>query len=117
MKQSDGTLAVRHYKIGDFAHGGIVFWVDVTGVNDLVCDTADVRGVFAWHNGVDKVTNANADGIKAGVMNTLLITAQQTIDDPASPAVPLVNQILEAASSKISQSSRPLEFEPSGLFE
>ncbi len=35
VRQSDGTLALRQYQIGDFAQGGIVFWVDETGEHGM----------------------------------------------------------------------------------
>ena len=36
-----------------------------------------------WHNGLDKVTNATGDGVGSGEMNTMLIIAQQTVDNAA----------------------------------
>ena len=83
VRKADGTLGVRQYKIGDFAQGGIVFWVDETGEHGLVCDTADISTGIRWYNGVNKVTNATGEGVGAGEMKTMLIIAQQTIDNAA----------------------------------
>jgi hypothetical protein len=81
VRQTDGTLAIRHYKIGDFAQGGIIFWVDETGEHGLVADTSDISTGIRWYNGVYKVTNAKGDGAGSGEMNTMLIVAQQTADN------------------------------------
>ena len=83
VRNSDGTLAVRQYKVGDYVQGGIVFWVDETGEHGLVCDTADISTGISWYNGTYKVTNATGDGVGAGAMNTMLIIAQQTVDNPS----------------------------------
>ena len=80
VRQADGTLGVRQYKVGDFAHGGIIFYVDETGEHGLACDTSDISTGIQWYNGVYKVINSRGDGVAAGEMNTMLIIAQQTID-------------------------------------
>ncbi len=90
VRQSDGTLALRQYKIGDFTQGGIVFWVDETGEHGLACDTADISSGIPWNNGVYKVTNARGDGAGSGEMNTMLIVAQQTIDNIAGTFAALI---------------------------
>ena len=83
VRQSDGTLALRQYKIGDMAQGGIVFYVDESGEHGLVADTADISTGIQWYNGAYKVTNATGDGVGSGEMNTMLIIAQQTVDNTA----------------------------------
>jgi hypothetical protein len=90
VRKADGTLGVRQYKMGDFAQGGIVFWVDETGEHGLVADTADISSGIQWYNGVPKVTNASGDGVGSGKMNTMLIIAQQTVDNPAGNFAALV---------------------------
>ena len=90
VRNSDGTLALRQYKIGDFAQGGIVFWVDETGEHGLVCDTADIGTEMQWNNGTDKVTNAQGDGVGSGEMNTMLIVAQQTADSSSGTFAALI---------------------------
>lgn len=65
------------YSIGDFAQGGIVFWVDETGQHGLVCAKEDQSASIEWNNGVDTLVEAKGDGIGAGMMNTMLIIAKQ----------------------------------------
>lgn len=66
-------------EIGDYAHGGIVFWLDESGHNGLVVSTSDLNGgtEIRWHNGSYILTNANKDGIYAGKYNTERIIAVQ----------------------------------------
>ena len=86
VRQSDGTLALRHYKIGDLAHGGIVFYVNETGEHGLISDTVDLASpanaadVSHQWSTVSEVTGATGDGIGAGAMNTLLILSAQRGD-------------------------------------
>lgn len=70
---------VKKYKVGDFAQGGIVFWVDETGQHGLVCSKEDLDGGngIQWYNGSLVYTEARGDGIYAGEMNTMLIIAKQ----------------------------------------
>lgn len=69
------------YQIGDLAHGGIVFWVDETGKNGLVSASFDQGDQISWANAGYFLTNATGDGIGAGLMNTMLILAVETIND------------------------------------
>ena len=65
------------YAIGDFAHGGIVFWVDETGQHGLVCAKVDQSGSIIWKSGsVTEETYAKGDGIYAGKTNTAIIIAK-----------------------------------------
>lgn len=73
--ESDPT--VQKYSVGDFAHGGIVFYVDESGQHGLVCSKKDQStslGVY-WNQGINKPSQALGDGIYAGKANTLLIIA------------------------------------------
>ncbi len=72
--ESDPT--VTKYSVGDFAHGGIVFWVDESGQHGLVCSKKDQStfGVY-WNQGINKSSQAKGDGIYAGEANTSLIIA------------------------------------------
>ncbi len=81
VSMSDGTLATRQFKAGDYAHGGIVFFVDESGEHGLVCDTTDIHDGIAWYNGIHRVTNATGDGIGVGAMNTMLAITMQTNDN------------------------------------
>jgi len=65
--------------VGDFAQGGIVFWVDETGLHGLVAAKVDQDGGsgIQWDNGSYIYTEAQGDGFYAGEMNTMLIIANQ----------------------------------------
>ena len=71
------------YEVGDFAQGGIVFWVDETGQHGLVCAKVDQYYMMTsentptWYNGSYTHTEANGDGVYSGEMNTTLIIANQ----------------------------------------
>jgi hypothetical protein len=67
----------KTYKVGDFAHGGIVFWVDETGLHGLVCAKNDQSTGVRWYAGTHGDTQAKGDGPYAGKMNTILIIATQ----------------------------------------
>ena len=80
----DGTLAIRQYKVGDMAQGGMVFWVDETGEHGLVSSLTDIEsttGDFThqWST-VNEFTGSTGDGIGAGAMNTILIISAQRGD-------------------------------------
>jgi hypothetical protein len=84
IKFPDGTVQVTKavtsvkYNIGDFAQGGVVFWVDETGQHGLVCDKADLPiAQLKWAPGTDLNTMAYGDGPFAGEMNTAIIISIQ----------------------------------------
>ena len=86
VRQTDGTLALRHYKIGDMTQGGIVFYIDESGEHGLVSDTVDLASpanaadfTHQWSTEYED-TGASGDGIGAGAMNTLLIVSAQRGD-------------------------------------
>lgn len=69
----------KKYQVGDFAQGGIVFWVDETGQHGLVAAKVDQDGGsgIQWYNGSNTDTEAHGDGVYGGEMNTMLIIANQ----------------------------------------
>ena len=65
VRKDEGTLALRQYKIGDLAQGGIVFWVDETGEHGLICspnDQESAHGVWSAGSEVTGVTGGTVDG-------------------------------------------------------
>lgn len=85
VRQSDGTLALRKYKIGDMAQGGIVFFVDESGEHGLAADTVDLHTFIRWSAGTFGNTQAKGDGSFSGEMNTaIIISAQVSIGDDGS---------------------------------
>ena len=65
------------YSVGDFAHGGVVFWVDQTGTHGLVCAIEDQSTGTPWSNGVALDTKTMREGIYGGAFNTERITDAQ----------------------------------------
>jgi len=84
---SDNTLKVgiTTYSIGNFAYGGVVFWVDETGQHGLVCAKEDLSSTTRWYAGTYGNTQAKGDGPYAGKANTsIIISAQVAIGDDGS---------------------------------
>ena len=71
------------YTIGQSAQGGIVFYVDPSGLHGLVVADNDQSHGIQWKNGVDKSTGATADGTGAGLQNSMQIFDQQYNDNIA----------------------------------
>ena len=77
VASDDGTLSTQGslIEVGDFAHGGVVFWVDESGQHGLVSATTD--GTTGVYQEIAFNTYARGDGLFAGYMNTSLIIAVQ----------------------------------------
>ncbi len=92
------------YSIGDFAHGGIVFWVDETGEHGLVCAKYDQNGGLGlrWNAGTIGNTQAKGDGPYAGKANTSIIIAAQVAlgDDGNTYAARICNELQITESNK-----------------
>ena len=89
------NLRTTTYSIGDFAHGGIVFWVDETGQHGLVCAKEDQSSSIRWYAGTNGNTRAKGDGVYAGKANTEIIIAAQVAigDDGATYAARICNEL------------------------
>ena len=81
------------YSIGDFAQGGIVFWVDETGQHGLVCDKSDLPGFTRWFAGSYTSTMAFGRGPFSGEANTTIIIANQGFGDGATYAARICNEL------------------------
>ena len=90
-----GATTSATYSIGDFAHGGIVFWVDETGQHGLVCAKEDQSSGTRWFAGSYGHTQAKGDGVYAGKANTAIIIAAQVAigDDNATYAARICNEL------------------------
>ncbi|MCP4000586.1 MAG: DUF1566 domain-containing protein [Gammaproteobacteria bacterium] len=90
------------YSVGDFAHGGIVFWVDETGQHGSICAKADQHNGdrIRWYAGDYGDTQAKGNGVWSGAANTSIIIAAQVAigDDGGTYAARVCNeeQITEA---------------------
>ena len=100
VMDADGTApewgsATKPYSIGDFAHGGIVFWVDETGQHGLVCAKEDQSERIRWYGGTNGNTQAKGDGVYAGKANTVIIIAAQVAigDDGVTYAARICNEL------------------------
>ncbi|MFT5437960.1 MAG: hypothetical protein ACI840_002620 [Ulvibacter sp.] len=65
------------YNLGDFAHGGIVFWVNETGKHGLVCAKEDQNLAIQWYNNSYSDTRSMRIGVYGGSSNTERITNTQ----------------------------------------
>ncbi len=74
--------AAPKYSVGDFAHGGIVFWLEESGQHGLVCAKEDDQSIIRWwgkklpwRNRKKGRTQSKGDGPYAGKANTRIIIA------------------------------------------
>lgn len=78
---------VPTYTIGDFAQGGIVFWLDETGQHGLAVAKSPYGGGTGvrWYAGTYGVTQAKGDGPYSGEANNqIIISSQVAIGDDAN---------------------------------
>ena len=96
VANADGTVATHkhRYEIGDFAHGGVVFFVSECGTRGLVCDIMDRSTGVRWHAGEHNYTLALSDGPFSGQANTILIISRQGIGDGETYAARVANENL-----------------------
>ena len=78
-KYTGTTINNQKYKVGDFAQGGVVFWVDETMEHGLVCaiKDQDMGSGIQWYNGSYLNTEAFGDSVYAGKGNTMLMVSNQ----------------------------------------
>ena len=83
------------YSVGDFAQGGIVFWVDETGQHGLVAAKEDQSTGVRWYAGTFGNTQAKGDGPFSGEANTSIIIAAQVAigDDGSTYAARICNEL------------------------
>lgn len=84
----------QRYQIGDFAQGGIIFWLDETGSHGLVCSKSDQSSGISWEPGTEGVkTMALGDGPYSGKMNTLIIVSTLGYGNGQPYAASLCNEL------------------------
>ena len=74
--QDEVSIKTEGHYIGERFGGGVIFWIDSTGLHGLIADTVDL-GNFAWWNGIYTVTGAKATRIGSGKTNTRKIVVSQ----------------------------------------
>jgi hypothetical protein len=110
---------VKTYNIGDFAQGGVVFWVDETKQHGLACTMKDYGSDLRWYAGTNGKTRATGDGIYSGKANTLLIIATQVaIGDDENPyAAAVCNDLLLTTVNDFGDWYLPSRFELNLMYE
>jgi len=78
------TINEKTHYIGESFGGGIVFYISENGRHGLIVAETDQDPSIQWYNGVKRYTNTAGDGFGAGEMNTMLIIALLTNDNPMS---------------------------------
>jgi hypothetical protein len=100
---ASGNATWKGYTIGDFAQGGIIYWLDESGQHGLVIAKSDQSPGIRWYAGTFGATRALGDGPYSGEMNTSIIIAAQVAigDDGNTYAARLCNelQITEGTST------------------
>jgi len=78
--------------VGQSYQGGKIFWLDATGQHGLIAATADQSSGIRWFGGTYTHTRARADGIGAGLKNTVIIIANQGPVDGNAFAATICNE-------------------------
>ena len=79
-RESDGTLvlmqpATATYSVGDFAHGGVVFWVTPSGDHGRVASLYNITEIL-WSNISSVEIGGSAQSDKNGAGNSVAIVTQ-----------------------------------------
>jgi hypothetical protein len=97
-----GYRTGKKYAIGDFAKGGIVFWVDETGEHGLVCAKSDQSTGIRWTAGTNGNFQTYSDGIYSGKENTSIIVASTlAIGNDGAPYAALICHQLQITEDGI----------------
>lgn len=90
------------YSVGDYAHGGIVIWVDETGRHGLVCAKNDCATKMRWYAGTSGLTWSRNLYIYDGRVNTMIIIAAHVAigDDGAIYAARACNELVVTDGGK-----------------
>jgi hypothetical protein len=79
---ASGNATWRGYSVGDYAQGGIIFWLDESGRHGLVASKFDQSPFAKWYAGTYGATRATGDGPFSGEMNTgIIISSHISIGD------------------------------------
>lgn len=112
---------LKKYKIGDFAHGGVVFWVDETGQHGLVCSKENQSTSVKWFAGTFGKTLAKGNGLYAGkTNNTIIIMSTYTVvgDNGDLYAARLCNELVVSENNnQFGDWYLPSEYELSLMYQ
>lgn len=101
---TNNVISTNSYQVGDFAHGGIIFWLDESGQHGLVCAKTDQDAGpgLRWFAGTNGNTRALGSGPYAGKMNTaLIISGHVAIGDDGTTYAARVCSELQATEGGI----------------
>lgn len=73
--QDNATVPAAHF-IGEHFGGGIIFYIDLTGLHGMIADTADLISAV-WYNGTYTITGVTDVIIGSGNANTKEIVSLQ----------------------------------------
>ena len=95
VDKEEGKGLSTIYSVGDFAQGGIVYWVDETGQHGLVCTKEDQSTGVRWFAGTHGDTRSKGDGLFSGEANTVIIIAAHAAigDDGGTYAARMCNEL------------------------
>ncbi len=109
------------YEIGDFAHGGVVFYVKPCGTKGLVFARDDQSGIkgIRWYAGTSGYTRAKGDRPYAGKANTSIIIAAHVAigDDGINYAAGLCNELQVTEGGCLLTSSSYISLNPCNNFD
>lgn len=71
----EGNILSSQYQVGDYAEGGIVFYVDESSQHGLVAAMEDLPGTYVWGCVETYISGADGIAIGTGYQNTLDIVA------------------------------------------
>ncbi|MCB0495071.1 MAG: cadherin domain-containing protein [Cyclobacteriaceae bacterium] len=74
------TIEINNrHEVGEYAFGGVIFWVNAEGNEGLACTINDLNGgnTTTWYNGANIGTGATATAIGTGQANTTAIVTSQ----------------------------------------
>lgn len=95
----EGEIPTPPYSVGDFIHGGIVFYVDTTGKHGLVCAKMNQTS-GQWSRGVLINVGADKEGLYGGMENTIAAVERES----GNPTAPRVCYELEITEGNITYS-------------
>lgn len=97
----NNVVSTETVAVGDFAYGGVVYWVDSTGTHGLICAISDQSNAMRWYAGTNGYTRAQGTGIGAGLKNTCIIIPSQVAigDDGNMYAARLANEYSNTVAS------------------
>lgn len=95
-------MPMPRYSVGDWAQGGVIFWLDHSGEHGLACSKENQSESIRWYAGTNGITRAQGNGPFAGEMNTVIIISSSIPigDDGSNFAANLCSKIMISQGGK-----------------